>query len=253
MNDCSGYQGSPSCLCLYKDVTLAGIPVLKKDLKIPDFKEIIKCKDLETARNDMSARFFDIVASIWDGSNVNVVRVLSVPVFLFTQAVDSSEEAEQRGGEIREEEKNNLIITMIICRKFSAIVAGTVPKMTTTTITTTGADRRKACLIAADVGLDAQLSPVKLVDKIFFTEVTARLQQRANSCNNQAITRSDSTTTTYISTYMTKLPITCKVSLIQACYHFSSVMSIHTNTPDMVRFTCWATTSTNKDGKGTDD
>jgi hypothetical protein len=30
-------------------------------------------------------------------------------------------------------------------------------------------------------------------------------------------------------------------------------MSVHTNTPDMVRFTCWATTSTNKDGKATDD
>jgi hypothetical protein len=30
-------------------------------------------------------------------------------------------------------------------------------------------------------------------------------------------------------------------------------MSVHTNTPDMVRFTCWATTSTNRDGKATDD
>ncbi|CAN9331814.1 unnamed protein product [Alternaria alternata] len=139
VNDCSSCQGQPACLCIYRDVTITGIPVLKKDFGIPDPKEIIKSIDLEATRNTMSARFFDIVAGIWDGSNGDVVQVLSVPVFLFAQAVDSMEEAKEKGGEIREEEKKNLIITIIsallflipFVGEFAAMAAGaaTVARM----------------------------------------------------------------------------------------------------------------------------
>ncbi|CAN9444401.1 unnamed protein product [Alternaria alternata] len=139
VNDCSSCQGQPACLCIYRDVTVTGIPVLKKDFGIPDPKEIIKSIDLEATRNAMSARFFDIVAGIWDGSNGDVVQVLSVPVFLFAQAVDSMEEAKEKGGEIREEEKKNLIITIIsallflipFVGEFAAMAAGaaTVARM----------------------------------------------------------------------------------------------------------------------------
>jgi chitinase len=113
VNDCSSCQGKPGCLYIYKDVTITGIPVLEKDFGIPDPKEIIKSIDLEATRNSMSARVFDIVAGIWDDSNGDVVQVLSVQVLLFTQAVDSMEEAKEKGGEIREEEKKNLIIPII--------------------------------------------------------------------------------------------------------------------------------------------
>ncbi|KAH7400548.1 chitinase [Phaeosphaeria sp. MPI-PUGE-AT-0046c] len=140
MNDCTGCPASPSgCPCIYKDVTITGIPVLKKDFGIPDPKEIIKSIDLEAARNSMSARFFDIVAGIWDGSNGDVAQVLSVPVFLFAQAIDSMEEAKAKGGEIIEEEKKNLILTIISALLFlipfvgeiAAIAAGaaTVARM----------------------------------------------------------------------------------------------------------------------------
>jgi chitinase len=350
VNDCSGCQGSPSCLCIYKDVTITGIPVLKKDFGIPDPKEIIKSIDLEAVKNDMSARFFDIVAGIWDGSNGDVVQVLSVPVFLFAQAVDSMEEAKEKGGEIREEEKKNLILTIISALLFlipfvgeiAAIAAGaaTVARMiamaglignaaftiadvvanpenavmaimgligagrvrkprdfadlgaarraqTKYDISKMGATfkkhddslqkilgncrrdgskdddnsntcRPKRSLLefssdTSNVPFDARLPPVDVVHEIHYTEITARLQQRATTCNNQAITRTDSTITTSVSTYLTTPPITCKESWTQACYHYSSVMSVHTNTPDMVRFTCWETAGTSKDGKATDD
>jgi hypothetical protein len=100
---------------------------------------------------------------------------------------------------------------------------------------------------------DSRLSPMNIIHEVHYTEVTARLQQRATSCNNGPITRTDSTTTTSISTFMTTPPMTCSEKWSQACYHYSSVMSVHTNTPDMVRFTCWATSSTSKHGKATDD
>jgi hypothetical protein len=107
---------------------------------------------------------------------------------------------------------------------------------------------------SSNIRFDPRLPPVNVVHEIHYTEVTARLQQRATTtCNNQASTRSDVTVTTSVSTFMTTPPITCSEKWTQACYHYSSVMSVHTNTPDMVRFTCWATANTNADGKATDD
>jgi hypothetical protein len=106
VNDCSTCQGSSSCLCYYKDVTITGIPVLKKEFGTPDPKVIAKSMDLEAARNDISARFFDIVAGIWDGSNGDVVQVLSVSVFSFCRScgLDGGSETESRGDQGREEE-----------------------------------------------------------------------------------------------------------------------------------------------------
>ncbi|KAH9211736.1 hypothetical protein DL95DRAFT_411781 [Leptodontidium sp. 2 PMI_412] len=61
--------------------------------------------------------------------------------------------------------------------------------------------------------------------------------------------------------YSSVLPQKCPQKFSQACYHYSraltkdlrirSVMSVHTSTTDMVRFTCGATANTGLDGKTT--
>ncbi|KAL0932163.1 uncharacterized protein CTRU02_213116 [Colletotrichum truncatum] len=52
--------------------------------------------------------------------------------------------------------------------------------------------------------------------------------------------------------YEQEVPMTCSKQWTQACYHYRSVMSVHTNTPDMVRWTCGATGGTSQTGKATD-
>ncbi|KAI8150498.1 hypothetical protein K4K49_012275, partial [Colletotrichum sp. SAR 10_70] len=53
--------------------------------------------------------------------------------------------------------------------------------------------------------------------------------------------------------YESEVPMTCSKKWSQACFHYRSVMSVHTNTPDMVRWTCGATAGTSINGKATDD
>ncbi|KAH6656191.1 chitinase [Plectosphaerella plurivora] len=92
-----------------------GIPVLKDDFEIANPKDIIKeiSGNLEEVRDGMAARFFDIVAGIWDGGNGDVLQVYSVPIFLLSQAVGSMQTANEMGAEIREQQKKDFI-TLII-------------------------------------------------------------------------------------------------------------------------------------------
>ncbi|KAL3292680.1 class V chitinase chi100 [Colletotrichum asianum] len=53
--------------------------------------------------------------------------------------------------------------------------------------------------------------------------------------------------------YESEVPMTCSKKWSQACFHYRSVMSVHTNTPDMVRWTCGATAGTSSNGKATND
>ncbi|KAH6707938.1 hypothetical protein BKA61DRAFT_697760 [Leptodontidium sp. MPI-SDFR-AT-0119] len=51
--------------------------------------------------------------------------------------------------------------------------------------------------------------------------------------------------------YTSVLPQKCPREYSQACYHYRSVMSVHTLTPDMIQFTCGATANTGLDGQTT--
>jgi hypothetical protein len=51
------------------------------------------------------------------------------------------------------------------------------------------------------------------------------------------------TITTSVTSSLTTPKVTCSAKWTQACYHYRSVMSVNSDNPDMVRFTCGATSS----------
>ncbi|KAM0325563.1 hypothetical protein ACHAQA_007550 [Verticillium albo-atrum] len=77
--------------------------------------------------------------------------------------------------------------------------------------------------------------------------------KRQNGKLRNCGTEMDSTTTTSTGITYTTPAMTCSAKNSQACYHYSSVMSVHAATESMVRWTCWATDSTSAHGKATDD
>ncbi|OBR02336.1 Chitinase [Colletotrichum higginsianum IMI 349063] len=320
-------------------LSISGYPQLKSDFDIPDPKDIIKDvkKNLDEIRTSISARFFDVVAGIWDGGNGDVLQVLSVPIFLLAQAITSMEEAKKKGGEIIKEEKEALILNIIsallffipFVGEFAAMAAGaaTVARMialgglvgnTAFSIAEIAGDPSNAgmaimALLSAgrikkprdfiDLGSARRAQTKAGVSKMgtTFRKHDDSLQKVVGNCRkegdkdddkepnackfkrdlghsyletrdvvleshqawvgkraannnnkNNCPTTEHETTTTKIETVLTTPGVTCKKEWSQACYHYSSVMSVHSNTPDMVRWTCWATSETGRDGLATD-
>ncbi|KAF4980848.1 hypothetical protein FZEAL_3246 [Fusarium zealandicum] len=131
----------PICTPILYRLSVRGVPMLKDDFEIPDPKDIIKDVqgNLEEIRTGIAARFFDVVAGIWDGGNGDVVQVLSVPIFLLEQAIESMEEAKKIGAEILEKEREAFILNILsailffipFVGEFAAMAAGaaTVARM----------------------------------------------------------------------------------------------------------------------------
>ncbi|KAH7228394.1 hypothetical protein B0J15DRAFT_530791 [Fusarium solani] len=339
-----------NCEAVQFRLSVEGIPVLKDDFDIPDPKDLIKdvTSNLEEIRTGIASRFFDVVAGIWDGGNGDVLQVVSVLIFLLAQAVDSMEEAKEKGGEIIKQEKENHILNIIsallffipFVGEFAAMAAGaaTVSRMialagmvgnTAFSIAEVvgnpenaamaimallsagrvrkpkdyvdlGAARRaqtnagvkrmgptfkkhddslqkvlgncrkdggkdedepSMCKAKRDLGLSGLVARGHIhsfmSEETYFGLPVLRKRQSNNNNNNNnknnCGTTEHKTTTTSIETFLSTPARTCSSQWGQACYHYSSVMSVHTNTPDMVRWTCWATTGTSKHGKATDD
>ncbi|KAL0935697.1 chitinase [Colletotrichum truncatum] len=312
---CNPPPPPPQVCTIQYILSVEGIPVLKDDFEIPDPKDIIKDiqGNMDEIRTGIASRFFDVVAGIWEGGNGDVVQVLSVPIFLLAQAVDSMEEAKKKGGEIIQQEREALILGIIsallffipFVGEFAAMAAGaaTVGRMialagllgnTAFTIhDIVGNPENAAMAIMAllsggrvrkpkdfvDLGAARRAqtnSGIKRMGPTFkkhddsLQKVLGNcrkdggndddepnmcknkrglFRRAANNCPNADV---HETVTTKVETFMTTPDVTCSETWSQACYHYSSVMSVHSNTPDMVRWTCWKTASSTS-GKATND
>ncbi|KAM0335266.1 hypothetical protein ACHAQA_000310 [Verticillium albo-atrum] len=338
--ECQSHQQGPVPVPCVPSLILSisGYPLLSDDFDIPDPKDIIKgvTDHLDEIRTNIAARFFDIVSGIWEGGNGDVLQVLSVPIFLMSQAIQSMSDAKEKGGEIIQQEKEALIFNIIsallffipFIGEFAAIVAGaaTIARMMAiggligntalsiaeivddpsnagmavmallsagrvrkpSSFRDLGTARRSQSNVAVskmgetfkkhDDSLQKvlrncrkegdkndgkepdgckfkrSLSPELQPRDLFLEPHVAWVGKRANNnkgANNNCPTTEHETTTTKTVTTMTTPDVTCSGIWTQACYHYSSVMSVFTNTPDMHRWTCWATPDTSKHGLAT--
>lgn len=112
--DCDRQPGGTGS-CENWKLTITGMPVFRDDFEIPNPKDIVTeiKPNLDDIRTSISAAFFDVGAGIWEGNNADVLQVLSVPIFLLLQAVDSMDEAKEIGEDALEEEKKNLILNIL--------------------------------------------------------------------------------------------------------------------------------------------
>jgi GH18 family chitinase len=123
-----------SCLDFKMEIT--GYPKIKADFEIPNPKDIMTdaLPNLESLKLQIAERWLDLAMGIWDSDGDDVVEVLSVPVFLLKQAVESMAEAKEIGEDVEEEERKNLIMTVLtavlcfvpVIGQYSAAAAGMV-------------------------------------------------------------------------------------------------------------------------------
>ncbi len=93
-------------------------PSKKASIHVPNPKDIVagSIGNVDDLKVSLLALRLRMVLGIWEGSNQDVVQVLSVPVFLLQQAVEGMDQVKLLGEKQEEEDREaqkNLIITII--------------------------------------------------------------------------------------------------------------------------------------------
>lgn len=95
-----------------------GIPVSASDITVTNPKDIISnaLPQIASMKNTILARLMDISTSSWDGSNDDVIQVISMPVFLISQAIEAMATAKSLGEQEKiklQKEKVALILEIL--------------------------------------------------------------------------------------------------------------------------------------------
>jgi hypothetical protein len=69
--------------------------------------------NVPSLQTSVEARYFTISTFQWLGRNNDVIQVVSTPVFLLAQAVDSMSRVEDMGEEVKAGEKKNFILDVV--------------------------------------------------------------------------------------------------------------------------------------------
>lgn len=88
---------------------------MKAHYEIPNPKELItdimpKVNSLQTS---VAATLFDTLLGLWEGSYNDVNQVVSLPIFMFSQAVQTMQTVKDVGENIAEKEAQHLILTIL--------------------------------------------------------------------------------------------------------------------------------------------
>lgn len=101
--------------CLQLELTVTGMPKLKKEYDISNPKDIVT-KAIGNVGNlevELMARMFDVGMALWLGNNGEVVTALSMPVFMVENAVEGMDQAKEIGEDVQEQEAKNTLLTVL--------------------------------------------------------------------------------------------------------------------------------------------
>ncbi|KAI9645912.1 hypothetical protein NHQ30_005349 [Ciborinia camelliae] len=103
--------------CVITDYRYRNVPiaVASSDITIPNPKDVITSAlpTIGTLKNTILAREMDINLGQWNGSTDDVLQVLSMPVFMISQAVNAMASAKAIGEKAAKEEKVELILEIL--------------------------------------------------------------------------------------------------------------------------------------------
>lgn len=102
-------------LCENFELTIQGYPKTKADWEAPNPKDIMSqaMPNLPKLEDELMIATSEIGLGIWEGSNSDVVEVLSMPILMMAQAVDGMARAKEVGEDWENEENKNLLLTII--------------------------------------------------------------------------------------------------------------------------------------------
>ncbi|KAI8307653.1 Glucan 1,3-beta-glucosidase [Colletotrichum sp. SAR11_59] len=101
--------------CTRTKYVYEGRPLPADSITVANPKDIISqaLPGFTNLRSTLASMFFQMKLGIWDGVNDEVISVLSMPVSLAQQAVESMAQVAAIGEEAAEEEKKELILTIL--------------------------------------------------------------------------------------------------------------------------------------------
>ncbi|KAJ0379859.1 hypothetical protein COL26b_002012 [Colletotrichum chrysophilum] len=101
--------------CTRTKYVYEGRPLPADSITVANPKDIISqaLPGFTNLRSTLASMFFQMKLGIWDGVNDEVISVLSIPVSLAQQAVESMAQVAVIGEEAAEEEKKELILTIL--------------------------------------------------------------------------------------------------------------------------------------------
>ncbi len=101
--------------CITTNTKFYHYPRRKDNIEIPNPKEIVDLArgNLSNINDQYDVMLIDIGLGSWDGSLQDAVEVLSVPVFMLRDAIDSMNEVKELAKKVEEENKKNLILKIV--------------------------------------------------------------------------------------------------------------------------------------------
>ena len=115
-------------MCLPFELTIQGFPLMKADWQVPNPKDIMTMamSNRTKIEDEILVAIFGLGLGTWEGSNSDMVEVLSMPVLMMAQAVDGMAQAKEIGEDWQDDQNKNLILTIISAVLFIVPVLGEV-------------------------------------------------------------------------------------------------------------------------------
>ncbi|OBT89627.1 hypothetical protein VE02_01780 [Pseudogymnoascus sp. 03VT05] len=122
-------QNSASCIgnnCLVADQEQQGIPVPSSNITVPNPKDIFTNSQpmIANLTNVILSTEIDLNLGTWNGPLDDVIQVLSSPVFMLMQALDSMQQVKTIGAAQKTDDKKNLILEILGTRLRSGLGLG---------------------------------------------------------------------------------------------------------------------------------
>ncbi len=191
-------------LCLPFELTIQGFPRMKSDWEAPNPKDIMTAAmgNLTKLQDELWVAIFELGVGTWEGGNSDLVEVLSMPILMMAQAVNSMAEAvnsmaeaKEIGNDAQDREKEDLILTIL------SIVLFIVPSLGEVTVAAAGL-ARLARLFAAtgavsavgmtivDVIENPDMAPLAIASLLFAGRIRSPTQYRDAVKVRQQMTQS---------------------------------------------------------------
>lgn len=105
----------PSQRCEAYSHKKVGVPMAADSYTVPNPKAIIEAAlpNITTLAATIQATRWDVLLGQWSGSQDDVVQVVSTPVFMIQQAIDSMATVKSLGKAQKDEDKKNLIMEIL--------------------------------------------------------------------------------------------------------------------------------------------
>lgn len=106
---------SPTGNCLTTTWRWIGFPQRKEGIKIPDPKDVIDTarKNFTNVQKEFSVAYAELALGSFEGEPADAVDVLSIPVSMLRDAIDSMKEVKELAKKVQEENKKNLILKIL--------------------------------------------------------------------------------------------------------------------------------------------